>query len=671
MAAVAATHSKNSTKTRSWRLVRDLFVNAGSSARLSVREYLSKNRQFTSIWLSSRLICTSPGEADWALFSRVGISHLLAISGLHITMLAALAGWLARRWWKPLARWAPALAEWMDARGFAAWTGLAVAGGYVLLAGFAVPAQRTLAMLAVVALARAIGVRPRAGRVLAVALVAVLAWDPWAVRAAGFWLSFVAVAVLMFAAAGQGGAEPDPPEAAGGRPRRDDSSLAPDAGPDRLAPPGAPARLRAAVALGSPRAVARRGLPSLLLAARLQLAISVALAPLTLFFFQSAPVIGPVANALAIPLVSYAVTPLALLGGLAGAATGWEAPLHLAHALFGWLAGALDALAAPRWASAELPAPAAWAAALAIAGLGWLALPRGVPARAAGALFCAPLLLVTVAPPADGQLRLTAIDIGQGTAVLVETAHHRLLYDTGPRYGSDGDAGGRVIAPLLRALGIDRLDGLVLSHRDSDHAGGAASLLARVDAGWLLTSIDAGDPVLAPVLPRLAPPSPAVARRCEAGQHWRWDGADFTVLHPAAADYARERSSNQLSCVLRIEAGGEAVLLTGDIDAESERELLVRGAPLAASLLLVAHHGSRTSSSPEFLAATGARLAVVQAGWRNRFGHPRAEVLDRLRAAGMQMLRSDDSGAITLETGASGWRAITEREARPAYWRDR
>ncbi len=569
----------------------------------------------------------------------MGISHLLAISGLHITMLAALAGWVAAQGWRRLAPRLPRLAENLGRRGFAAWVGLAVAAGYVLIAGFAVPAQRTLWMLATIAVGLSCGLRPDPWKVLAAALVAVLAWDPWAVRAAGFWLSFVAVGVLMFAgmaeaAGGQGGAVP----AAG--------DVADDAHGKRA---------------GGLAALAVRAWPVLRGATRAQLAVTVALTPLTLYFFQAAPVVGPVANAIAIPVVSYAVAPLALLGGL----TGLAAPLHLAHALFAWLAGLLALLAAPGWASAELPAPAAWAAALATLGLGWCALPRGLPARAAGLLLCAPLLLTARAAPAPGGLRLTAIDIGQGTAVLVETAQHRLLYDTGPRFTADSDAGGRVIAPFLRAAGVDRLDGLVVSHRDEDHAGGAASVLARLRADWLLSSLRPEDPLLRELGAAIAP------RRCEAGQHWRWDGVDFSVLHPDAADYALDRSSNAMSCVLRIDSAGGSALLTGDIDAASERALLARGAPLAAGLLWVPHHGSRTSSSPEFLAAVDARLAVVQAGWLNRFGHPRAEVLARLAAGGARVLRTDESGAITLETGADGWQARTEAEARRRYWAGR
>jgi len=567
------------------------------------------------------------GDRDWNVFSRVGISHLLAISGLHITMLAALAGWFAARGWHGLAPHWPRVAERIGVRVFAAWIGLAVAASYVLLAGFAVPAQRTLWMLAVVAAGWSMGLQPRPWRVLAVALVAVLAWDPWAVRAAGFWLSFVAVGVLMFV----GMAEV---EGAGFAPA--------DTG--RL------------------RALWQRLRAPLATATRAQLAVTVALTPITLYFFQAAPVVGPLANAVAIPVISYVVTPLALVGGLAGTLLDWDAPLHLALAVFAWLGRVLAALAAPGWASAELPAPSAWATALATLGLGWVALPRGVPARAAGLLLCAPLLLAVHARPAPGQFRLTVVDVGQGTAVLVETAGHRLLYDTGPRYTADTDAGNRVLVPLLRAYGIGHLDGLVISHQDSDHAGGAASLLARRDADWLLSSLRPDDPLQAVV---------ADARRCEAGQRWRWDGVDFAVLHPSAASYDLDRSTNARSCVLHIDNGAQSALLTGDIDAASEHEMLVRAEPVAADVLLVAHHGSRTSSSPEFLVAVGATTAVIQSGWLNRFGHPRADVVARIEAAGARVLRTDERGAITLETGAGGWFLEDERAARTGYWSGR
>ena len=277
-------------------------------------------------------------------------------------------------------------------------------------------------------------------------------------------------------------------------------------------------------------------------------------------------------------------------------------------------------------------------------------------------LLAAPLALALLAPPlprpAEGSFDLVAADIGQGTAVLVRTREHAMLFDSGPLYSRESDAGQRVVVPLLRARGDRRLDLLMLSHRDSDHVGGARTVLGALEVGALSSSLEDGHPLLDGV--------PGV-QRCVAGQRWQWDGVDFAVLHPAAEDYARAVRPNAMSCVLRISGGGRSALLTGDIEREQESALVVQGAPLASDVLVAPHHGSKTSSSAAFLDAVHPRIAVFQAGYRNRFGHPAAEVLERYRERDIQVVASPACGAWQwLADGAVD--GSCERDVARRYW---
>jgi competence protein ComEC len=555
-------------------------------------------------------------ERQWRVFNRTGITHLISISGLHVTVFAALAGALAYA----LARRSVRLTTRVPARKLAAAVGVAAAAAYVLLAGSQVPAQRTLLMLAVAALGLWLARPGTAAMVWLWALAAVVAWDPWAGVTPGFWLSFGSVGLLLYAHAG---------------------------------------RLR------SPPAVTRRARirRALRLATRTQLLVTIGLVPLTLALFQQVSAISPLANALAIPVVTFAVVPLALAGILLPLDALWQA----AHTIFAMLMAPLLWLAQLPGAVWQQHAPPGWAVVAALVGVAWLAAPRGVPGRALGALWFLPLFVVAPPRPAAGTFRMTVLDVGQGLAVVVETHRHALLYDTGPRYTDDADAGGRIVAPFLRAAGITRLGGLVVSHRDSDHSGGAATLLHTVPVDWLLSSLS-GDHEL----PGDWSAMDALRLRCVAGQRWDWDGVHFTVLHPPAAYYDNPLlKANDLSCVLRVDSGFGSALLTGDIEARSETELLRNAGTLKADVLLVPHHGSRTSSTAPFIAAVAAPVAVFTPGYRNRFGHPRPDVVARYAATGAQLRRTDLDGAVAFEfaPGAPpGPRAWREQDRR--YWRD-
>ena len=548
-------------------------------------------------------------QSDWEVFNRTGIGHLVSISGLHITMIAALFGGLAHWLWRHSFFTRANLPLMLPAQKVGAATGLFAALVYVALAGFGIPAQRTLWMLAVVSVALWLGRIASVSHVLCLSITVVLLCDPWAVLWPGFWLSFVAIACILYASVGRT------------RPERDE---------------------RAVTQAVNTRATGLRSWlgQSFAAATRTQYAVTLGLVPLTMALFGQISLIGPLANAIAIPLISFVVTPLSLAGSIAPAPVS-DGCLQSAHALVSALAQCLQWLSETSFAVWQAPRPAAMSVVLAMAGTLWLLAPRGWPLRWVGVLAWLPMFMARPATPTQG-FWLTAFDIGQGNALLIETKHHRLLYDTGPAYSSDSDGATRVLMPYLRARGISQLDGLIITHSDTDHSGGAASVIDGIPIAWTSSSLPRDHALL-----RKMPSHTA----CRAGQSWTWDGVQFDMLHPDDY-YANAEQPNARSCTLRIRYRENAVLLTGDIEAPQERALLNRGADqLSASVLLAPHHGSGTSSTPEFLAAVSPRLALFQVGYRNRYRHPKAEVLDRYLQRNIVTLRTDQSGAVRVTLG--------------------
>ena len=618
-------------------------------------------------------------QQQWALFRATGVAHLVSISGLHITMFAWVARWLISWLWRRSQR----LCLWWPAPS-AAWAGgLLMACAYAVFSGWGIPAQRTCIMLAWVTLLRLAGARWPWPYVWILALLVVVVYDPWSLLQAGFWLSFVAVAVL-FATDGQAPVRHDTSSAAAalaGRRQRVEATPAPrgqaalrwpwrsrsgesqamqDPRDDLFAheaqPPSAPTYLVRLHAWLMPALQAARVL------LREQGLITLALAPLSIILFGQLSLVGLLANMLAVPWVTLVITPLAMGGVVleplwqwAAVASSWW--MAVVQTMAGWPLAVL-ALAVPPW----------WLALPAGLGALVLALPLPWTLRCTGLPLLLALGLWRPNAPPQGQFELIAADIGQGNAVLVRTHKHALLYDAGPRYSLDSDAGQRVIVPMLQADMV-RLDRLMLSHRDSDHVGGAASVLAMQAQADVWSSLDTGHVLL----------QGRTSTRCQAGQSWEWDGVRFSVLHPAAEAYSALSAPkpNALSCVLRVQAGAgsegspgmaaqaidqsiervnrpapdattltksqtglqrRSALLVGDIEQAQETQLLARAAQspsdaaLDADLLLVPHHGSKTSSSAEFLAAVHPQTAVVQAGYRNRYGHPAVPVVQRYQA---------------------------------------
>jgi competence protein ComEC len=570
----------------------------------------------------------------WDLFRITGVAHLMSISGLHVTMLAWLAGALAGRLWRTQPRWLLRL----PVPTVALWSGWLAAAAYSLLAGWGVPAQRTVWMIGAVVVLRALGLRWPLHAVLLAAAWLVTVMDPWALMQPGFWLSFLAVAVLV-------ASEPV-------------TASTPTTGHRQTASP--PASLPASLQV-SPTRLSRLW-QTLQGGLRTQLVATVGLAPMTLIFFQQISLVGFVANLVAIPLVTLLITPLALLGTLLP-------PLWLvAAALVQGLGVLLKALAAAPLAVWSAGAVPGWVGACGLLAGALLVLPLPWRLRGLALPLLVPLLWPVLPRPAAGQFELLAADIGQGTAVLVRTQHHLLLFDTGPSYTTDADAGGRVLLPLLRALGEDHIDLLMLSHRDNDHVGGAATLMAGLPVRALSSSLTAEHPLLAKGVPHT---------RCDAGQSWAWDGVRFEVLQPQAADHAQGLKPNALSCVLRVQAQppsarstqGASALLTGDIEAAQEGALVQQVANrLASDVLIVPHHGSRTSSTAAFLDAVKPQVAVVQAAYRSRFGHPAPDVMARYEARGIPVVRSDRCGAWSWRSDGTAPLPACQRDAGRRYW---
>ncbi|OOG64815.1 DNA internalization-related competence protein ComEC/Rec2 [Rhodanobacter sp. B04] len=543
-------------------------------------------------------------QRDWEVARANGVSHLIAISGFHVGVAAVSGVWLAM-----LVYWLwPRLGSWLPRPQAQAAAALLVAGIYSALAGFGLPTVRTLLMIAVVALARCSRRGGGGAQSLALAMIAILLFDPLAVLAAGFWLSFVGVAFLMLCLQSRG-----------------------------------------------------RGLRAFLheLSAG-QMVMTVSLLPLTLWFFGEASLVGALSNLVAVPVVSFVIVPCALLGMLAlGLCPPLATPVlwlaaQLAHAQW-WLLERMASWPGAHW---YLPTVQPWALLLALLGASWLFLPRGVPLRWFGVLLFLPLLWPPRQLPVEGAFQVWVLDVGQGLSVLLRTRDHALVYDAGARYPSGFDLGEAAVVPSIHALGITRLDMLMVSHGDNDHAGGAEAVASAFPEAQRY----AGEPAR---MARMKLPM----QQCVAGQSWQWDGVRFRVLSPRSG--AGDRG-NDSSCVVLVEGHGGSLLLTGDISLKAEPQVAAVLGSGARPVLLVPHHGSKTSSSMAFIAAVRPPMALVSAGWRNRFGHPKPEVLARYAGAGIAVFNTALEGAIPLDFPAGGpvQRKPGWRWRQPRYWRE-
>jgi competence protein ComEC len=515
---------------------------------------------------------------QWRQLARTGTSHLMAISGMHIGMFAIVAAWVAAR----LQKWRQRRGARGTARDAAVLAGSCAALAYGALAGWSVPTQRTAIMIAIVAFALRARRRIGAGDALALGAIAVLALEPLAPLAVGFWLSFGAVAAILLVAGGQ------------------------------------------LIQAGALRGYAQA-----------QWAVTAGLVPVLAASFGAVSIVSVVVNLLAIPLYTLLVVPLVLIG--TALLMAWPAAGTSVLAGTAWLIEVT-------WPLIAIPAQWSWAT-WGIAGLepwAWIALCAGAAAalaplpasgRAAGFVLVIAACAWRPMPPDAGAVRFTMLDVGQGLAAVVETRRHVLVYDTGPAFRSGSDAGAMAVEPFLRHSGLRQVDLLVASHDDLDHAGGAASVAGLVPVRRRVASGRALD-VVGPV------------ESCRRGERWEWDGVAFEWLHPGPQRFEKD---NDNSCVLRVQSGQHAVLLTGDIERRAEAELVEHGRLARADIVLVPHHGSRTSSTAAFVNATRPRWALVPSGHRNRWGFPKPDVVERWQSAGAEVLVGSATGAIEFE----------------------
>jgi competence protein ComEC len=539
---------------------------------------------------------------DWNVYLRTGTSHLMSISGLHITMLAGLAFACIAFMWRRI----PSLVLRMPTRQAATVGGMLVAIIYACLAGLSVPTQRTLFMLMTFAFALLIGKKVPISRVLAIALLVVVLIDPWAVSAPGFWLSFGAIAIIAYVSV---------------------------------------SRMKSSHWLHE--------------AVNTQWAVTIGMLPALILMFGQASIISPIANSFAIPVISLAVVPLAILGALLPVdfvlqVSHWTMVLCMQG--LAWLAN----LPIATWQQAAAPV---WAIILAVVGMLWLLLPRGIPQRWLGLILLAPMLIVHPPRPKQSEMKVAVLDVGQGLSVVIQTANHTLLYDAGPSYSSQSDAGSKIIVPFLRGEGITKLDGFIVSHNDSDHSGGAASVLAQVPVNWLASSFDMLQSL--PKMPRQL--------HCAAGQKWVWDDVKFEVLYPSLPSYANpDLSDNNRGCVVKATSQFGSILLSADIEKEAEAELLQTSSNILRSDILIApHHGSMTSSTPEFVQAVGAKNIIFTVGYLNRFKHPKPLIEKRYEESGAHLYRSDYAGEIEINFSKSQPLQISAwRQLQPKYWQD-
>ncbi len=534
---------------------------------------------------------------QWDVLINTGTNHLMAISGLHIGLAAAFGYWLCRRL-------LPAcVMQTVPAQHTAMTAAVILALIYAMLAGFAIPTQRALLMLVCVAGASLLRRTTRPVDVLSVALLLVLLWDPAAVMSAGFWFSFLAVAVIFHALTG------------------------------------------------------RMARSRWLKWGWMQLVIALALFPLSLFLFQQASLVSPLANLFMVPYVSLLVVPLILLGLLIlpVSAAASAALFGLADSLFDLVWPLLQWLSDfpySHWLKAQ---PGIFMTIMALAGVGILLAPRIRYWRAAGIVLLMPAVIWQPQPPQAGAYELNVLDVGQGLAIVVRTRSRTLVYDTGARFSDRLDSGEAVLLPFLTHEGVEKIDLLMISHGDGDHIGGAESLLEA----YPLT------PVLGQGIDELSTPW---RESCEAGRKWSWDGVEFTVLHPDGATYT---ATNNRSCVLKVEGEGGSVLIPGDIERKVETRLLQHSRDkLAADILIAPHHGSNSSSGMGFIEAVSPEIVIFAAGYRNRYQFPKQQIVARFAVLGSKMYTSGHTGAIRILVHPQlGITAVESyRDSRRKYW---
>lgn len=543
--------------------------------------------------------------AQRLVVQRTGTAHLLAISGLHVGMVAGLFLWCISWLWSKI----PHVTGYVPAPTVGAVVAIVIAVIYSEMAGFACSTQRACIMCALLLLPKLVHRHMTVKTALFLAVWVVLLWDPCVVQSSGFWLSFSAVFVLVYA------------------------QYAKDAG-------------RWAQHFQA------------------QWVCLIGLLPLSCLYFHQISLVCVLANLIAIPLVGFVVLPLVLLGtALAVYHVAWsQFVFGCALKVLGSLGLILSKLSALSWAAWSVSFSQGWEFLVVTAGCALVLFTKS-NWRWAGLMSFLTFLLPPPFPLQKGQFKLSLLDVGQGLASVVSTRHHALIYDTGPRFSKERDCGQTIVIPYLQQEKIRTVDMLVVSHGDNDHAGGALSILKGISINELYTSV-----------PKQFEPEKNAAfphtfiKRCQAGAHWEWDGVTFEFLHPPVLSSFK---SNDRSCVLKVTSPHGSVLLAGDIEKEAEYWLCDHlFSSLLSTILIVPHHGSKTSSTSDFLESVHPQVALFSFGYRNSYHHPHSQVMQRYQVAGIETFNTVGSGTICYNQGKSSpWSFY--RDNHREFWRVR
>lgn len=549
-------------------------------------------------------------DAHWQLYARTGTSHLMAISGLHIGLAA---GGMFLLSWGVIALFVAR----RNVRDLALVVAIAFAYGYAELSGFAVPAKRAFLMALLAAAAIILRRQVSVKYVFGLACLLVVISDPLSIYAPGFMLSFLAVALLLWS-----GRVFDPASDATSR--------------------WHPSRMVEAVRMLS----------------RLQAVLLFGLLSVTIALFGRVSILAPLTNMLVVPLFNLVTVPACLLGLLldGSVAVAGDLLLSLALASVDLVLQVVGLVGS--WPAAALEPPLGGMAIVLISGATvlWAVLPPGWPGRYLAIVALVATAIHKPAPLAANCVAFHALDVGQGLAVILRTRGHTLVYDTGPAFRSGSSTAKLVVEPFLHSLGLDTIDRLVISHADLDHAGGVERLHTAFTPGQLILGETLGDgrPTGSP---------------CRRGETWQWDGIRFSFMHPNGSG---RFSGNDSSCVLLVQAGDHKLLIPGDIEAISERSILSGTALQKVDLVVVPHHGSRTSSSAEFVRRLSPAVAVVSAGYRNRWGFPKSDVSARWQKQGALVVTTAQSGAVSRKycAGELPGKLRLERTDFGRYWHD-
>jgi competence protein ComEC len=551
-------------------------------------------------------------RAEWQTMQQTGTSYLVAISGLHIGLVAGIIFFLVKFLWSRGSR----LPLLIPAKKVAALASFVMGLIYSLLSGFSIPTQRAMVMLTVFLATQFFQRHLPPWRAFFIALFGVLFLNPFAILTIGFWLSFTAVAVIIFVTQGRKNFTPH--------------------------------KIKWYASLQN--CLAKYW--------RMQLALMIGLLPFTLLFFQQTSFSAILANIIAMPGVCLVVVPIALLGvfGLIFPSSFGSWIIMLANKILVLIWWWLEQCTNLHWLFWQHAIPNFWVLLAAVGAVAILLAPRGFPAKAIGLIWLLPLFFYRQTTPQYGDFWFTLLDVGQGLASVLQTQHHLLIYDTGLKQFTN-DTGTTVINPFLRQLGISDVDVLMISHGDNDHIGGAVSVIAQNNVHKIITSVPGQFCGLN-------------AHYCFSGQKWEWDGVEFTVLSPA---FDAIFAGNNASCVLKVSNGKNSLLLTGDIERESENSLIASNAAnLAADVIVAPHHGSATSSTLEFISAVKPRMVFFPVGYRNRFRFPAKSVVKRYQALGAQLFDVASGGAIFLQFPAHSKMLVPSlyRHDQRHFWND-